>query len=96
MIHPTTHTFAHTNRKGEPGAAVREEVQTPRPPGTFGSVGAEEKSRASWFNDIFVVPFDEIDLLVGHSPDAAWQLASRAWRWVRQVTPNLDADLAGE
>ncbi len=41
-------------------------------------------------HDIFAVPFDEIGQIVGRSPDAARQLASRARRRVqdRRVSPN--------
>jgi RNA polymerase sigma-70 factor (ECF subfamily) len=40
------------------------------------------------------VPFDEIGEMVGRSPDAARQLASRARRRVRGEAPAPDADLA--
>jgi RNA polymerase sigma-70 factor, ECF subfamily len=42
-------------------------------------------------HDIFAVPFDEIAPIVGRSPDAARQLASRARRRVRGA-PEPDAD----
>ena len=45
-------------------------------------------------HDMFAVPFDEIAPVVGRSPAAARQLASRARRRVRQATPEPDADLA--
>jgi RNA polymerase sigma-70 factor, ECF subfamily len=45
-------------------------------------------------HDMFTVPFDEIAPIVGCSPTAARQLASRARRRVRQATPIPDADLA--
>jgi RNA polymerase sigma factor (sigma-70 family) len=45
-------------------------------------------------HDMFAVPFDEIAQIVGRSPDAARQLASRARRRVRGATPVPDADRA--
>ena len=45
-------------------------------------------------HDMFAVPFDEIAPIVGRSPAAARQLASRARRRVRGATPAPDADLA--
>jgi RNA polymerase sigma-70 factor (ECF subfamily) len=45
-------------------------------------------------HDMFSVPFDEIAPIVGRSPDAARQLASRARRRVRGVPTVPDADLA--
>jgi RNA polymerase sigma-70 factor (ECF subfamily) len=44
-------------------------------------------------HDMFDVPFDEIAPMVGRSPDAARQLASRARRRVRGSAPVPDADL---
>jgi RNA polymerase sigma-70 factor (ECF subfamily) len=44
-------------------------------------------------HDMFAIPFDEIGPIVGRSPDAARQLASRARRRVRGAPPP-DADLA--
>jgi RNA polymerase sigma-70 factor, ECF subfamily len=44
-------------------------------------------------HDMFAVPFDEIAPIVGRSPDAARQLASRARRRVRGTTPVPDVDL---
>ena len=44
-------------------------------------------------HDIFAVPFDDIALVVGRSPAAARQLASRARRRVQGVAPVLDTDL---
>src|ERR687889_1195556 len=44
-------------------------------------------------HDTFAVPFDEIAPIVGRSPAAARQLASRARRRVRGATPAPDADL---
>jgi RNA polymerase sigma factor (sigma-70 family) len=44
-------------------------------------------------HDMFGVPFDEIAPIVGRSPDAARQLASRARRRVRGAAPAPDADL---
>jgi len=45
-------------------------------------------------HDVFAVPFDEIAEVVGKTPAAARQLASRARRRVRQGAPSPDADLA--
>lgn len=45
-------------------------------------------------HDVFAVPFDEIAGVVGRTPAAARQLASRARRRVREGTPSLDADVA--
>jgi RNA polymerase sigma factor (sigma-70 family) len=44
-------------------------------------------------HDMFAVPFDEIATIVGRSPDAARQLASRARRRVQGAAPLPDADL---
>jgi RNA polymerase sigma factor (sigma-70 family) len=49
---------------------------------------------AFMLHDVFAVPFDEIAPLVGRSPAAARQLASRARRRVRGTAPAPDADLA--
>ena len=45
-------------------------------------------------HDMFTVPFDEIAPIVGRSPTAARQLASRARRRVRGAVPAPDADRA--
>jgi RNA polymerase sigma factor (sigma-70 family) len=45
-------------------------------------------------HDMFSVPFDEIAPIVGRSPAAARQLASRARRRVRSTAPEPDEDLA--
>jgi RNA polymerase sigma factor (sigma-70 family) len=45
-------------------------------------------------HDMFAVPFDEIAPIVGRSPAAARQLASRARREVRGTTPEPDTDPA--
>jgi RNA polymerase sigma factor (sigma-70 family) len=45
-------------------------------------------------HDMFGVPFEEIGEIVGRSPTAARQLASRARRRVRGAAPDPDADLA--
>jgi len=45
-------------------------------------------------HDVFAVPFDEIGPIVGRSPTATRQLASRARRRVQGVTPDPDADPA--
>jgi RNA polymerase sigma-70 factor, ECF subfamily len=44
-------------------------------------------------HDMFAVPFDQIAPIVGSSPAAARQLASRARRRVQQAAPAPDADL---
>jgi RNA polymerase sigma factor (sigma-70 family) len=44
-------------------------------------------------HDMFAVPFDEIAPIVGRSPTAARQLASRARRRVRGAAPAPDPDL---
>src|SRR5262249_3135046 len=43
-------------------------------------------------HDMFAVPFDEIADILGRSPDAARQLASRARRRVQGAAPAPDAD----
>jgi RNA polymerase sigma factor (sigma-70 family) len=45
-------------------------------------------------HDMFAVPFDEIAAIVGTTPGAARQLASRARRRVRGAAPAEDADLS--
>jgi RNA polymerase sigma factor (sigma-70 family) len=45
-------------------------------------------------HDMFAVPFDDIAAIVGRSPAAARQLASRARRRVQGVTPLPGTDLA--
>ena len=45
-------------------------------------------------HDTFALPFEEIAPIVGRSPAATRQLASRARRRVRGATPDPDADLA--
>jgi RNA polymerase sigma factor (sigma-70 family) len=45
-------------------------------------------------HDTFAVPFDQIAPIVGRSPAAARQLASRARRRVQGATPKPDTDLA--
>jgi RNA polymerase sigma-70 factor (ECF subfamily) len=45
-------------------------------------------------HDMFAVPFEEIAEIVGRTPAAARQLASRARRRVQGVAPDPDADLA--
>jgi RNA polymerase sigma-70 factor (ECF subfamily) len=45
-------------------------------------------------HDTFGVPFDEIGPMIGRTPGAARQLASRARRRVRNATTTPDADLA--
>jgi RNA polymerase sigma-70 factor, ECF subfamily len=45
-------------------------------------------------HDMFAVPFDEIAAIVGRSPEATRQLASRARRRVRGASPEPDVGLA--
>jgi RNA polymerase sigma-70 factor (ECF subfamily) len=45
-------------------------------------------------HDMFDVPFDNIAAMVGRTPDAARQLASRARRRVQGAAPTPDTDLA--
>jgi RNA polymerase sigma factor (sigma-70 family) len=45
-------------------------------------------------HDMFAVPFEEIAVIVGRSPEATRQLASRARRRVQGSAPVPDADLA--
>jgi RNA polymerase sigma-70 factor, ECF subfamily len=45
-------------------------------------------------HDMFAMPFDEIAPIVGRSPEAARQLASRARRRVQGATPVPDVELA--
>jgi RNA polymerase sigma-70 factor (ECF subfamily) len=47
-------------------------------------------------HDMFAVPFDEIGPIVGRSPGAARQLASRARRRVQGTAPVSDVDLAAQ
>src|SRR5215216_1198398 len=47
-------------------------------------------------HDMFAVPFEEIAAIVGRSPTAARQLASRARRRVQGAAPVPDADLASQ
>jgi RNA polymerase sigma factor (sigma-70 family) len=47
-------------------------------------------------HDMFAVPFDEIAAIVGRSPTAARQLASRARRRVHATATVPDADLASQ
>src|SRR5205823_12325257 len=44
-------------------------------------------------HDMFAVPFDEIAEIVGRTPAATRQLASRARRRVRGAAPDPDADI---
>jgi RNA polymerase sigma-70 factor (ECF subfamily) len=55
---------------------------------------APDERFAFVLHDMFAVPFDEIGPMVGRSPAAARQLASRARRRVRGAAPAPDADLA--
>jgi RNA polymerase sigma-70 factor (ECF subfamily) len=45
-------------------------------------------------HDMFALPFEEIAPIVGRTPVATRQLASRARHRVRGATPNADSDLA--
>ena len=47
-------------------------------------------------HDMFAVPFDEIAPIVGRSPSAARQLASRARRRVQGAGTVRDGDLTGQ
>jgi RNA polymerase sigma-70 factor (ECF subfamily) len=47
-------------------------------------------------HDMFDLPFDEIAPIVGRSPTAARQLASRARRRVQGADKDLDADVSGQ
>jgi RNA polymerase sigma-70 factor (ECF subfamily) len=47
-------------------------------------------------HDMFALPFDDIAAIVGRSPGATRQLASRARRRVRGAAPAPDADLAAQ
>ena len=47
-------------------------------------------------HDMFAVPFEEIAPIVGRSPEATRQLASRARRRVRGAAPVPDADLTAQ
>jgi RNA polymerase sigma-70 factor (ECF subfamily) len=47
-------------------------------------------------HDMFDLPFDEIAAIVGRSPDATRQLASRARRRVRGGSTDFDADLTNQ
>jgi RNA polymerase sigma factor (sigma-70 family) len=55
---------------------------------------APDERLAFVLHDMFAVPFDEIAPIVGRSPAAARQLASRARRRVRGSVPVPDASLA--
>jgi RNA polymerase sigma factor (sigma-70 family) len=47
-------------------------------------------------HDMFAVPFDEIGPIVGRTPAAARQLASRGRRRVQGAEPNPDTDVRGQ
>jgi RNA polymerase sigma factor (sigma-70 family) len=47
-------------------------------------------------HDMFAVPFDEIAPIVGRTPAAARQLASRGRRRVQGAEPNPDTDVRGQ
>ena len=47
-------------------------------------------------HDLFAVPFDDIAAMVGRTPDAARQLASRARRRVRGVEEDSEGDIAAQ
>jgi len=55
---------------------------------------APDERLAFVLHDMFAVPFDQIAPIVGRSPMAARQLASRARRRVKGSAPAPDADLA--
>src|SRR5262245_12579442 len=95
---------------GDPGAAVRQAVSQEggadpeREALLADAVGpallvvldtlAPAERRAFVLHDMFAVPFDEIATIVGRSPIAARQLASRARRRVRGSSPAGGTDLA--
>ena len=56
------------------------------------ALGAAERV-AFVLHDVFAVPFDEISEVLGRSPEAVRQLASRARRRVQGVAPRADLDL---
>jgi RNA polymerase sigma-70 factor, ECF subfamily len=56
------------------------------------ALGPDERL-AFVLHDMFAVPFDEIAAMVGRSPQATRQLASRARRRVRETAPRPDPDL---
>jgi RNA polymerase sigma factor (sigma-70 family) len=47
-------------------------------------------------HDMFAVPFEQIGVIVGRSPAAVKQLASRARQRVRNAAPPPDPDLSGQ
>ena len=47
-------------------------------------------------HDMFSVPFDEIGAILGRSPDATRQLASRGRRRIRDADPATDADTVAQ
>jgi RNA polymerase sigma-70 factor (ECF subfamily) len=47
-------------------------------------------------HDMFAVPFDEVGAILGRSPDAARQLASRGRRRIRDADTTPDADPAAQ
>jgi RNA polymerase sigma-70 factor (ECF subfamily) len=57
---------------------------------------APDERLAFVLHDMFAMPFDDIAPLVGRSPAAARQLASRARRRVHGAAPAPKADLAGQ
>ncbi len=57
---------------------------------------APDERLAFVLHDMFAVPFEEIATIVGRSPDAARQLASRARRRVQGTSTNRKADLASQ
>jgi RNA polymerase sigma factor (sigma-70 family) len=59
------------------------------------SLGPAERL-AFVLHDMFALPFEEIAPIVGRSPGAARQLASRARRRVRGAAPATDASLADQ
>jgi RNA polymerase sigma-70 factor, ECF subfamily len=57
---------------------------------------APDERLAFVLHDMFAVPFEEIATIVGRSPDAARQLASRARRRVQGTSTDRIADLASQ
>ena len=79
------------DRPGRPGAGGRR--RRAGAAGRAGVAGPAERL-ALVLHDMFAVPFDEIGPIVGRSPAAARQLASRARRRVRDGAPEPDRDPA--
>jgi ketosteroid isomerase-like protein len=66
----------------------------PRVGNSYKDALAPAERLAFVLHDMFAVPFDEIAPIVGRSPDAAKQLASRARRRVQGAAPVVDANVS--